>query len=302
MTSPTTSHRRATTLTRRAHFTVAVRRILRGHPLGVGGALVVLALVAFGAMAHEIAQYSPNQTSVDSILRPPSSEHWFGTDRLGRDVFSRVAFGIRVSFGIAGGAALLGGTAGGVLGVIGGYAGGALDNVIQRVMDVLMSFPSLILGLAVVAALGGSPINVAIAIAIPIVPRAARIVRSQAIAVRNFSYIEAARATGGSNTRILLRHVVPNCMAPYIIITTIQLGHAILVEAAFGFLGLGVPPPNPSLGRMLSGDGIMVFATAPWLATFPGVAIMLAVAGVNFIGDSLRDILDPMVGGFDRSL
>jgi peptide/nickel transport system permease protein len=220
-----------------------------------------------------------------------------GTDNLGRDIYSRLVHGARVSLIVGVASTLLGSVLGGVIGLLSGYAGGRVDLMTQRVLDILQGLPLLVLALVMSAALGPSLTNVAIAISVPIVPRAARVIRSSVLAIREMQYVEAARAVGLRHLRIAFRHVLPNTMGPFIVLCTAQLGSAILVEAALSFLGLGVPEPYPSWGRMLSLSAAEFAQKAPHLVLFPGFAISLAVFGTNLLGDALRDTLDPRLRG-----
>ncbi|MEK7681967.1 MAG: ABC transporter permease, partial [Chloroflexota bacterium] len=223
----------------------------------------------------------------------PSLRFWLGADELGRDVLSRVLYGTRLSLYVGLVSVLLGTTIGAGVGVISGYMGKKVDILLQRIIDTVMAFPTLILALAIVAVLGPSLNNVVIAVSVVLIPRGARVLRSAALSVKENPYIEAARAIGCSNTRVLLRHVLPQCMAPYIIVATAAIGWAITVEATLNFLGVGAPPPTPSWGAMLSGAGRQHLETSPWIAISPGVALSLTVFGFSLLGDALRDVLDP---------
>jgi len=251
--------------------------------------LMVLAAV----FADVIAPYDPYEISQALQFKAPTLEHLLGTDEFGRDLFTRIVYGARVALLIGLAAAFIGSTAGAVLGVMSAYLGGKVDLIMQRVMDVLLAFPLLILALAIVSVLGRSIPNVILAIAIPIIPRTTRIVRASALSVKENMFVEAARAVGSSHHRVMLWHIIPNVMAPYLIMLTAQLGGAILVEASLSFLGLGTAEPTPSWGLMLSGGAVSYAEKAPWVAVFPGIAISLAVFGFNLFGDSLRDALDP---------
>jgi peptide/nickel transport system permease protein len=260
----------------------AIRRFLVTKPLG-----------AVGGGANVLAPYNPYQINQRLQFKPPSLEHWLGTDEFGRDMLTRLIYGARIALFIGFTAAFVGATTGAILGVISAYAGGMVDLILQRVMDIMLAFPLLILALAIVSVLGRSIPNVVLAIAIPIIPRTTRIVRSSALSIKEHVYVEAARAVGSSHLWVILRHIVPNVMAPYLIMLTAQFGTAILVEASLSFLGLGTSEPTPSWGLMLSGSAPSYAEKAPWVAIFPGLAISLAVFGFNLFGDSLRDALDP---------
>ena len=227
------------------------------------------------------------------MLVPPSADFWFGTDAFGRDILTRIIYGARTALFVGFTAAFVGATAGLVLGVASAYFGGLFDLIFQRVVDVVMAFPLIVLALAVVATLGAGTVNVIIAITIPFIPQCARVVRSSALAIREIPYVDAARALGFGHARIILRHMVPNVMAPYLIMLTTFVGHAILLEASLSYLGLGVQEPTPAWGLMLQGGAEEFAESAPWVPIFPGLAITLAVFGFNLFGDALRDILDP---------
>lgn len=264
----------------------------RHKPLGAAGGAVLFMMVVIALAAPFFATHDPDEMNAESKWAPPSPQFIMGADELGRDVWSRIVFGARVSLVVGLASTLLGTALGALLGLVGGYRGGAVDNAIQRVMDILMAFPTLVLALALMAALGSSLQNVVIAIGVVMIPRAARVIRSAALAVKENQYIEAARAIGCSDWRIIFRHVMPNCVAAYLIIVTAQLGAAIVVEASLSFLGMGVPPPHATWGRMLT-KAVSAFQSSPWVAVFPGLAISLAVFGFNLLGDAVRDTMDP---------
>lgn len=274
-----------------------VWRFVRRKPMGAMGGVIVCLLVLMAVFADRIAEHHPYQVRAMQRFQPPGRAFWFGTDDFGRDVFSRVVYGARISLQIGISAVLLGTSVGALVGLISGYSGGRTDLVIQRVTDAMMAFPTLVLALAVVAALGASLPNVVLAVALTLIPAANRVVRSVALSVRETDYVTAARGLGGSAWRVLFVHVLPNCFASYVVIATANLGTAILAEAALGFLGLGVPPPTPAWGSMLSGASQGYLYRAPWMAMYPGVAITLAVFGFNMLGDAIRDVLDPRLRG-----
>jgi peptide/nickel transport system permease protein len=274
-----------------------VAKFVRTKPLGAAGALIILGLMVVAALADTVAPYDAYQADYSLQFARPSIEHWFGTDEFGRDLMSRIMYGARIALFVGFSASFIGCTLGGLLGVTSAYVGGKLDLLLERLMDILLAFPQLILALAIASILGPAVQNVVIAIAIPIIPRAARVVRATALAVKENVYVEAVSALGARQRRIVLRHIVPNVVAPYIIILTAQLGGAILAEAALSYLGLGAAEPTPSWGLMLSGSALSYAEKAPWIAIFPGIAISLGVFGFNLFGDSLRDALDPKLRG-----
>jgi peptide/nickel transport system permease protein len=265
----------------------------RRRPLGAVGAGIILLMVAMAATAGLVAPYDPLATDYASMLAAPSAEHWLGTDAYGRDVLTRILYGSRTALLVGLGASFLGATFGSLIGVASAYFGGRVDLIVQRIMDVFFAFPVIILALAVVAVLGTGAENVILAIAAPMVPRCARVVRASALAVREMPYVDAARAGGYGHARIILRHMLPNVMAPILIMATAFLGEAILLEASLSFLGLGVQEPTAAWGLMLRGAAVEFAESAPWMAIFPGLAISLGVFGFNLFGDSLRDALDP---------
>ena len=271
----------------------AVVRFTRQKPLGTCGAAVVVVMVLVAIGADYLAPYDPLTTRYHLMMQAPGAKFWLGTDTYGRDILSRIIYGSRTALLVGFSASIFGATVGAIMGVMSAYFGGKSDLVIQRVMDVLLSFPLIVLALAVVAALGTGVENVIIAIAVPMVPRCARVVRSSALAIRETPYVDAARAMGFSHMRIMFRHMLPNVVAPYLIMLTAFLGQAILLEASLSFLGLGVTEPTAAWGLMLKGAAVEFAERAPWMGIFPGLAISAAVFGFNLFGDSLRDVLDP---------
>ncbi len=267
--------------------------LCRRQPLGTFGLLVVLGMVFAAIFASYISPYDPIANDLAHMLEPPGEAYWLGTDQFGRDILTRLIYGARTALIVGFSASFVGATGGLVLGVASAYFGGRFDMLLQRVMDVFMAFPLIVLALAIVATLGTGVQNVIIAITIPMVPQCARVVRSGALAIREIPYVDAARACGFSHARIILRHMVPNVMAPYLIMLTSFMGQAILLEASLSYLGLGVQEPTPAWGLMLQGGAEEYAESAPWVPIYPGVAISLAVFGFNLFGDALRDVLDP---------
>ncbi|QHE53646.1 nickel transporter permease [Pontibacillus sp. HMF3514] len=270
----------------------AFSRILKSKTSFIG-LMIIMLLIVVAALAPILAPYHPiDDGSIIDRYQPPSSEHWLGTDQLGRDILSRIIYGARISIKIgviAVGIAFVVGT---LLGGIAGYIGRWVDNVIMRVIDIMMAFPSILLAIAMVAILGKSLTNAMIAVGLVGVPQFARIVRSTVLSIKEKEFVESARASGVKNGRILMRHVLPNCMAPIIVQATLSVGTAILDAAGLSFLGLGAQGATPEWGVMLS-DGRAALQTSPWVITFPGLAIFLVVLGFNLFGDGLRDALDP---------
>jgi peptide/nickel transport system permease protein len=269
---------------------------VRKNPLGAAGGLLVLLLLVAALFADVFATHNPVRTS-NHVLVAPGAEFWLGSDNLGRDLYSRVVHGARISLVVGLTSTLLGAIIGGLIGLVSGYAGGTTDLIAQRVMDIMQALPILVLALVLTAALGPSLTNTVIAISVVIAPRAARVVRASVLAIREFVYVESARALGVGHARVAWRHILPNTFGPFIVLVTAQLGGAILAEAALSFLGLGVPEPYPSWGRMLSIAAAEYAQKAPWLVIYPGLAISLAVFGTNLLGDALRDTLDPRLRG-----
>ena len=268
------------------------------QPLGTAGLLVIVLMIGAAVFANWVAPYDPLAVDYGGILAPPSWKHPLGTDNFGRDVFSRIIHGSQTALSVGFLSSLIGCTLGAVIGVASAYFGGRTDMIVQRFMDVILAFPIIVLALAMVGVMGKNVVfgidwNLIIAIGLPMLPRVARVVRSSALAVREMPYIDAARTAGFSHARIIFRHIVPNVVAPYLIMLTASVGQAILLEASLSFLGLGVTEPTPAWGLMLSGSAIDFYQQAPWMIVFPGVAISLAVFAFNLFGDSLRDWLDP---------
>jgi peptide/nickel transport system permease protein len=292
-----------------ASATIAYKTPTRRHPvllfvtqqpLGAGGLVVIVLMVLCALFAQWVAPYDPLTVDYGAMLAPPSAERWLGTDSFGRDVASRIIYGARTALAIGFIASLIGCTAGAILGVVSAYFGGKTDLIIQGVMDVLLSFPIIVLAITVVAVLGnnvvlGIDVNLIIAISVPMLPRVERVVRASALAIREMPYVDAARTAGYSHVRIIFRHIMPNVVAPYLILLTAFVAQAILAEASLSFLGLGVTEPTPSWGLMLSGAAADFYQQAPWMIVFPGIAISLGVFAFNLFGDSLRDWLDPKI-------
>ena len=272
-------------------------RLARSQPLGTIGFLICAIILLMAVFAPLVQRYSPTKVDPYAPALAPSAQHWLGTDEFGRDMYSRMVHGARISLYVAFFSIFLGTSGGYLLGLVSGYVGGRVDLVLQRFIDAMLSFPSLLLALAMVSVFTPGVDKVIFAISITFVPRAARIGRGVAMSVKENVYIDAARVIGASPTRVLLRHVLPNSMAPYLILASVGLGAAILVEASLSYLGLGVPPPDPSWGRMLSGYAQTRMLAAPWMVIIPGSAIMLLVLGFNLLGDSVRDIWDPRLRG-----
>ena len=268
-------------------------RFCRRQPLGTFGLALVVVIAATGLMAELLAPFDPTANDFAAMTEAPSLTHWLGTDQFGRDLLSRIIFGARTASIVGLTSAFIGGVLGLVLGVGGAYFGGLTDLIMQRVFDVLMAFPLIIMALAIVSIFGTGVHNVIIAITIPLIPRCARVVRSAALVIREVPYIDAARTCGFGPARIILRHMVPNVLAPFLIMVTAFVGQAILAEASLSYLGLGVQEPVAAWGLMLQGGAEEYATSAPWIAVFPGLAIMLAVLGINLFGDALRDTLDP---------
>ena len=274
-----------------------LRFMAQRHLLGTIGLAIMTLFVLTAMSADLICRFDPLSVDAAHALARPNAQHWMGTDSFGRDVWSRIVHGARISLAVGIGSTTLGASFGVIIGLTSGYLSGWVDLVFQRVTDILQALPLLVLALVMTAALGPSLPNVILAIAIPLIPTVSRVIRANTLALREQPFVEAAKSIGMSETRIALRHVLPNTLAPLIVLATAQLGSTILTEASLSFLGLGFPEPFPSWVRLLSDSAAEYVRTAPWLVIFPGIAISLAVFGTNLFGDALRDILDPRQRG-----
>jgi ABC-type dipeptide/oligopeptide/nickel transport system permease subunit len=273
------------------------KRLTRAKPLGAASAAILATLIILAIFADRVAPFDPTEQDLLHIRSAPSARHVLGTDYNGRDVLSRIVHGARISLTVGFLSVLLGTGMGGVWGLVSGYLGGKFDLVSQRVLEVVLSFPSLILAMIFMAAFGASLAGVILAIAITRIPYATRVIRAVALSVRETPYVEAARAIGASTPSLLVRHISPNCLAPFLVIATAHLGVAILMEATLSFLGAGVPPPAPTWGQMLGGVVSESMRPLWWLVVFPGAAITIAVLAFNLLGDAIRDIVDPRLRG-----
>ena len=276
----------------------ALSILVRRKPLGAASALILCGLVVVAILAPVLAPYDPykfnlNERGLPSRLQPPNAKFLCGTDPLGRDVLSRIVYGSRVSLIVGFASVAIGTLLGTLLGLVSGYWEGGVDQVLQRAVDTMMALPGIVLALAVVSVLGQSLTNIILVIGLVIAPGASRVVRGTVLSIKQNTFIDAAYAAGASSWRIVLRHILPNAFAPILIIASVWLGNAIVIEAALSFLGLGTPPPTPTWGGMLSGEGRRNLETAPYLAIFPGLAISIVVLAFNMLGDALRDLLDP---------
>ncbi|MBV8505166.1 MAG: ABC transporter permease [Alphaproteobacteria bacterium] len=273
------------------------RRFIRRSPMSAFWGLIAAAIVIMAVAAPVLAPYEPLKSDFRAMSKPPNERHYFGTDQIGRDVLSRVIYGSRASLTVALGAVLFGTTLGALWGLASGYFGGRFDIISQRVIEFLQSFPDLILAMAIAMALGAGFGTVIVAIAITRIPFGGRVIRAVVMSLKELSYVEAARGLGASHLRIMARHILPQCVAPYLILATTHLGVAIIIEAALGFLGVGIPPPTPTWGNMLA-DSLNAGLVPPWwLVLFPGAAITITVLAFNLLGDGIRDVLDPRLRG-----
>jgi peptide/nickel transport system permease protein len=282
---------------RSRRFGRGLRTFVKRSPLSAFWGCIAAAIVFMALAAPYLAPYEPLKSDFRRMSKPPDARNYFGTDQIGRDTFSRVIHGSRASLAVGFAAVLLGTTLGALWGLASGYLGGRFDILSQRMIEFMQSFPDLILAMAIAMALGAGTGTVIVAIAITRVPFGGRVIRSVVLSLKEMSYVEAARGLGASNLRVMLRHILPQCVAPYLILATTHLGVAIIIEASLGFLGVGIPPPNPTWGNMLS-DALNSGLVPPWwLVLFPGAAITLTVLAFNLLGDGIRDMLDPRLRG-----
>lgn len=277
---------------RRGSRTLSILKALIGDPIGCTALVILTVVLALAIFAPLVAQFDPLVQNRRAILQPPSLVHWFGTDDIGRDVFSRVLYGTQISLLVGLMVVVITMVIGGLIGMISGYFGGWVDMIIQRIVEALDTLPSLVLSLFIAAMLGPSVRNVIIAVTLAQIPRFVRVVRSETMKIRGHDFISASRVIGASPLRIMLTHGVPNLMPTMLVLGSLAFGIAIMTEAALSFLGVGTPPPNPSLGTMLS-QGTRFIGQAPWLIVFPGLMLTISVLALNLIGDALRDVLDP---------
>lgn len=267
---------------------------LRKNKLAMLGLAILVVMVALAVCADWIADYDTNVTGMNMAerLQTPSAKHWFGTDSYGRDVFARIIHGSRLSLSLSIFAMLAAVTIGSIIGAIAGYYGGRVDDVLMRLMDILLAIPPMLMSISIVAALGHSMVNLMIALSLAYIPVFARVIRSSILTVKGQEFIEAAKACGTSNARIILRHIIPNAIGPIIVQATLAMGSTILIISSLSFMGMGIQPPQPEWGTMLY-EGRDLIRTSPYLVIFPGIAIALAVLSLNLLGDGLRDALDP---------
>ena len=273
------------------------RFFLRRHPMSAFWGVIALAMIVMALAAPVIAPHDPLQSNFRAMTKAPSAQNYFGTDQIGRDTLSRVIWGSRTSLTVAAAAVLLGTTFGALWGLVSGFMGGRFDLISQRAIEFMQSFPDLVLAMAIAMALGAGTGTVIVAIAVTRIPFGGRVIRSVVLSLKEMPYVEAARGLGASNMRLMFRHILPQCIAPYLILATTHLGVAIIIEASLGFLGVGIPPPTPTWGNMLS-DALNSGLVPPWwLVMFPGLAITITVLAFNLLGDGIRDMLDPRLRG-----
>jgi peptide/nickel transport system permease protein len=281
---------------RRRSATGTLGSLVRHNPTAMGGGIVGLLIVFLALTAPLIAPYDPLKADFRRMAKSPDTHNYFGTDQIGRDTMSRVIYGARSSLVVSFGAVLLGTTVGSLWGLASGYLGGKFDIISQRIMEILQAFPDLILAMAISIAIGTGMRAVIVAIAVTRIPFGGRVIRSVALTVKELAYVEAGRSVGASQLRIMGLHILPQCLAPYLVLATTHLGVAIIIEAALGFLGVGIPPPTPTWGNMLA-DSLTSLVPHWWLVFFPGLAITVTVLAFNLLGDGIRDTLDPRLRG-----
>ena len=269
-------------------------RIFSRFPSAVLGGMIIMTMAFLALAAPFIAPYDPIVLSLPDRLQSPGSAHFFGTDELGRDIFSRILYGARISLTIGLLVVGVAGITGSLIGAVAGYFGGVIDNVIMRCMDVILSFPALVLALSLAAAMGPSLVNAILATAVVMIPKFARLVRGEALAIREMPFVAASRVAGAGHLRIIFRHILPNCLNAAIVLATLTLGDAILIAASLSFIGLGAQPPTPEWGAMIA-SGRKFLMDQWWYATFPGLFILVTVIGFNIFGDAVRDVLDPRI-------
>lgn len=269
-------------------------RLLRKNPIAVAGAVILLSMILIAVFADVLAPFDPIRISLSERLQPPGPVHFFGTDEMGRDILSRIMYGARISLRIGFIVILISGGIGSVIGAVAGYYGGRVDNIIMRFMDVILSCPSLVLAMALAAAMGPCLNNAIMAVAFVMIPKFARLVRGDALIVRQMQYVAAARVSGAKNWWIILNHILPNCLSSMIVLATLTVGDTILIAASLSFIGLGAQPPVPEWGAMIA-VGRKFLIDQWWYATFPGLFILLTVIGFNILGDALRDVMDPRI-------
>jgi peptide/nickel transport system permease protein len=270
---------------------------LRRKPLGTVSLAIILILTLAAVFAPRIAPYDPLAQQYSAVLEPPSREHLMGTDNLGRDIFSRIIYGARISLSVGVAAVLIGTTFGTLIGLVSGFFGGAFDMGVQRVMDAWLAFPLIIFALVVMAALGAGLPQTMLAVGVVSIPTTSRVIRGSVLGEKKRAYVEAAHSIGAGHARIMLQHILPNVAAPIIVLASLTLARAVLTEATLSFLGVGIPPPSPAWGSMLSGKARDYMLSAPWMAIWPGLFISLTVLSWNLLGDAVRDLLDPRLRG-----
>jgi peptide/nickel transport system permease protein len=285
-----------TEVRRRRSATGTLGTLVRHNPTAMGGGIVGLLIVFLALTAPLIAPYDPLKADFRRMAKSPDTHNYFGTDQIGRDTMSRVIYGARSSLVVSFGAVILGTTVGSLWGLASGYLGGKFDITSQRIMEILQAFPDLILAMAISMAIGTGMRAVIVAIAVTRIPFGGRVIRSVALTVKELAYVEAGRSVGASQLRIMGLHILPQCLAPYLVLATTHLGVAIIIEAALGFLGVGIPPPTPTWGNMLA-DSLTSLVPHWWLVFFPGLAITVTVLAFNLLGDGIRDTLDPRLRG-----